>query len=230
MQLHRRDAAALWQTLCILVTRNNSDINLAVASWASVNASSESLQPDGRWRGELLGVMWAYNRFSDTAYFSLLILCVALLTRCRNSSAQNLSFQSGISPADSRAVQTIYDRHQAAQVEVVGRIGPEPDLRKLVCASTSLAGFATKNSSIFLTPTLKTRNALSGFKDVGVPIYDTCQVRSRPSCDLLPYASCQVYGFHARLEAPVWLSQCATDATFSNHVEQLPQARFPVSL
>lgn len=181
-QLHRRNAC--WQ-LPSLGIKNIGEITHVFAIRDSVNGSTASSQPDGHWGGEVLGVMWTRNKLIDTTLFPLLILIVALLTRCRNSCAQTLSFQSGITPSDSQAVHTIYEKHQAAQVEVVGRLGPDPDLRKLVCASTSLAGFAAKNSSIHLTPTLKTRNALSGFKDVGVPVYDTCQVRSRPPGDQL---------------------------------------------
>lgn len=169
---------------------------LTVAVRTSVHGSIASLQADGHLRGEPLGVMYTRHRFFETTLFSILILLVALLTRCRISCAQSLSFQSGVTPADSQAVQTIYEKHQAAQIEVVDRLGSDPDLRKLVCASTSLAGFATKNSSIHLTPTLKTRNALSGFKDVGVPIYDTCQVRARPACALHSSATILVFGGH----------------------------------
>eukprot|EP00892_Ulva_mutabilis_P003113 jgi/Ulvmu1/12802/UM097_0031.1 len=107
--------------------------------------------------------------------YCLTVLATGLLSR-RHVVAQTFLPPRGLIPADSQAVESIYAQHKKAQAEVVARLGAAPDLRKLVCASTSLAGFVSKNSSIHLTPTLKTRSALASFKAVGVPIYDTCQV------------------------------------------------------
>lgn len=92
--------------------------------------------------------------------------------------AQAFVAPGGLAPADSQAIESIYAQHKVAQTDVAERLGADPDVRKLVCASTSLAGFVSKNSSIHLTPTLKTPEALKGFKDVGLPMYDTCQVRT----------------------------------------------------
>lgn len=123
--------------------------------------------------------MWTpCGRCIDAVATVAMLLLALVLTLCRQSSSQTLMLGPGMTPVDSQGIQTLYERHKAAQVDVDGRLGTDPDLRKLVCASTSLTGFASKNSSVHLTPTLKTRSALSGFKNVGVPIYDSCQVRS----------------------------------------------------
>jgi len=110
---------------------------------------------------------------------SFVIVLLALLVSCREGVADTFKPPRGLIPADSKAIESIYQSHRKAQLDVAGRLGADPDVRKLVCASTSLAGFVSKNASLHLTPTLKTRSSLAAFKDAGVPIYDTCQVWTR---------------------------------------------------